>query len=439
MDAAKAGREGEKSALDCQLEVLTKQIDEVKSSSSSQIENLEREKLTLEGKISLLDEELNASRLQADELKKRVEGLDETLKVAKEENEADKKLRESLIAEKENLGNFFRKFSLIFLFSNINNCEYIFSVAETEASLKNSETRISELATVHLSEKSLLSDELAKLKQEHEEAINSRANLELKLKTLVDEIECGKEAHKVLVSEKNLLAKELDDLKKDNLEVHSLLEKAQESTGSTSEQVELLQTKLEKANEKIASLEGLQKDGEAKMKNLEEMIEENERRTEAKNSELAEMKSQLEVYEIEMNKAGETIASLESENQELANQNAVLQDENQELQANLMYGDSEQSSMMNTSSNGADKELNVKGTGKVAPRLFCDICDQFDLHETEDCPQQMMQEEESSLHSKHDSKNIVIRAYCDLCEQFGHEEVDCTSKIDEKAPSDEEF
>ncbi len=116
MDAAKAGREGEKSALDCQLEVLTKQIDEVKSSSSSQIENLEREKLTLEGKISLLDEELNASRLQADELKKRVEGLDETLKVAKEENEADKKLRESLIAEKENLGNFF---SLIFLFSNI--------------------------------------------------------------------------------------------------------------------------------------------------------------------------------------------------------------------------------------------------------------------------------------------------------------------------------
>jgi len=61
------------------------------------------------------------------------------------------------------------------------------------------------------------------------------------------------------------------------------------------------------------------------------------------------------------------------------------------------------------------------------------------LHETEDCPQQMMQEEESSLHSKHDSKNIVIRAYCDLCEQFGHEEVDCTSKIDEKAPSDEEF
>ena len=29
----------------------------------------------------------------------------------------------------------------------------------------------------------------------------------------------------------------------------------------------------------------------------------------------------------------------------------------------------------------------------VPPRMFCDICDQFDLHETEDCPTQVSKEE----------------------------------------------
>lgn len=35
--------------------------------------------------------------------------------------------------------------------------------------------------------------------------------------------------------------------------------------------------------------------------------------------------------------------------------------------------------------------LNGVDAGRVAPRLFCDICDRFDLHDTEDCPTQAMQ------------------------------------------------
>ena len=34
--------------------------------------------------------------------------------------------------------------------------------------------------------------------------------------------------------------------------------------------------------------------------------------------------------------------------------------------------------------------LNGIDTNRVAPRLFCDICDEFDLHDTEDCPTQAM-------------------------------------------------
>ena len=33
----------------------------------------------------------------------------------------------------------------------------------------------------------------------------------------------------------------------------------------------------------------------------------------------------------------------------------------------------------------------------VAPRLFCDICDAFDLHDTEDCPTQAMPDPEEEV------------------------------------------
>ena len=33
--------------------------------------------------------------------------------------------------------------------------------------------------------------------------------------------------------------------------------------------------------------------------------------------------------------------------------------------------------------------FNGVSSRQAAPRLFCDICDEFDLHDTEDCPKQV--------------------------------------------------
>jgi|LakMenEpi03Aug12_release.lakeMendotaPanAssembly.Ray.scaffolds.fasta_scaffold534665_1 hypothetical protein len=33
--------------------------------------------------------------------------------------------------------------------------------------------------------------------------------------------------------------------------------------------------------------------------------------------------------------------------------------------------------------------FNGVSSRQTAPRLFCDICDEFDLHDTEDCPKQV--------------------------------------------------
>lgn len=60
---------------------------------------------------------------------------------------------------------------------------------------------------------------------------------------------------------------------------------------------------------------------------------------------------------------------------------------------------------------------------KPAPRLFCDICDEFDKHETEDCPLQAGDERdyspppaEANNNEKKERKLPAPRKYCDSCE-----------------------
>ncbi|XP_035739446.1 CAP-Gly domain-containing linker protein 1-like isoform X6 [Vespa mandarinia] len=60
-----------------------------------------------------------------------------------------------------------------------------------------------------------------------------------------------------------------------------------------------------------------------------------------------------------------------------------------------------------------------------APRMFCDICDQFDLHETEDCPRQAQDFSEPEKIIKSPKKQSLERPYCENCETFGHDTRDC--------------
>ncbi|KAL2718981.1 restin isoform X8 [Vespula squamosa] len=60
-----------------------------------------------------------------------------------------------------------------------------------------------------------------------------------------------------------------------------------------------------------------------------------------------------------------------------------------------------------------------------APRMFCDICDQFDLHETEDCPRQAQDFSEPEKIIKSPKKPSLERPYCENCETFGHDTRDC--------------
>ncbi|XP_029693200.1 CAP-Gly domain-containing linker protein 1 isoform X2 [Takifugu rubripes] len=61
---------------------------------------------------------------------------------------------------------------------------------------------------------------------------------------------------------------------------------------------------------------------------------------------------------------------------------------------------------------------------KATPRLFCDICDCFDLHDTEDCPTQA-QSPDSVPHTAYHGNPADQRPYCDICEAFGHATESC--------------
>lgn len=52
----------------------------------------------------------------------------------------------------------------------------------------------------------------------------------------------------------------------------------------------------------------------------------------------------------------------------------------------------------------------------TTPRMFCDICDQFDLHETEDCPRQAQDFLDMEKVVKGPKKVPVERPYCKNCE-----------------------
>ncbi|KAM9801249.1 CAP-Gly domain-containing linker protein 1 [Neosynchiropus ocellatus] len=68
-----------------------------------------------------------------------------------------------------------------------------------------------------------------------------------------------------------------------------------------------------------------------------------------------------------------------------------------------------------------DKEASKR---RKKPRLFCDICDSFDLHDTEDCPTQA-QSPDSVPHTSYHGNPADQRPYCDICEAFGHATESC--------------
>uniref|UniRef100_H2T2V0 CAP-Gly domain containing linker protein 1 n=1 Tax=Takifugu rubripes TaxID=31033 RepID=H2T2V0_TAKRU len=98
---------------------------------------------------------------------------------------------------------------------------------------------------------------------------------------------------------------------------------------------------------------------------------------------------------------------------ELQRKNEELKDKLEKMAAAALNGNN---SSDQNNYDDHDKEPVKK---KLPPRLFCDICDCFDLHDTEDCPTQT-QTPDSPPHTTYHGSKGEERPYCDICEVFGH-------------------
>lgn len=58
----------------------------------------------------------------------------------------------------------------------------------------------------------------------------------------------------------------------------------------------------------------------------------------------------------------------------------------------------------------------MKEKKKPPPRMYCDICELFDAHDTEDCPIQASDPDIFVPHDKKERKLPPPRKYCESCE-----------------------
>ncbi|XP_026715309.1 CAP-Gly domain-containing linker protein 1 isoform X10 [Athene cunicularia] len=164
----------------------------------------------------------------------------------------------------------------------------------------------------------------------------------------------------------------------------------------------------------VKSLESDKLKLEEKVKNLEQKLKENNEQPLTVTSSSGDIAANLLQDEIAKEKQHEI---------DFLNSVIVdLQRRNEELNSKIQR-------MCEAALNGNEEEINnydseEESLSKKKPRLFCDICGCFDLHDTEDCPTQAQMLEEPP-HSAHHGSRREERPYCDTCEVFGHWTADC--------------
>ncbi|XP_041501931.1 CAP-Gly domain-containing linker protein 1 isoform X1 [Microtus oregoni] len=151
---------------------------------------------------------------------------------------------------------------------------------------------------------------------------------------------------------------------------------------------------------------------ELKVKNLELQLKENKRQ-------LSSSSGNINTQAEEDERAQESQQMIDFLNSVIVD----LQRKNQDLKMKVEM-------MSEAALNGNGDDLNSYDSddqekqSKKKPRLFCDICDCFDLHDTEDCPTQT-QVSEDPPHSTHHGSRSEERPYCEICEMFGHWATNC--------------
>uniref|UniRef100_A0A1A8QSR9 CAP-Gly domain-containing protein n=1 Tax=Nothobranchius rachovii TaxID=451742 RepID=A0A1A8QSR9_9TELE len=186
------------------------------------------------------------------------------------------------------------------------------------------------------------------------------------------------------------------------------------------QQVENLRSELAAVHEESASLKTLQRTIqtlEQDKANLQERVRRLEKDLTAGPDNINKSLGDATLDQMREDKeTAESQAAVEFLNSvivDLQRKNEELKDKLEKMAAAALNGNNPNEL---ESDNGYDQQ---PAKSKLPPRLFCDICDCFDLHDTEDCPTQE-QMPDSPPHTTYHGNKSDERPYCDTCEVFGH-------------------
>ena len=277
--------------------------------------------------------------------------------------------------------------------------------------------RESNLATMsrHLSSKdSVIEDMRSQFDQVTEEFHLEREDLqapldELKSKTSRLEGELARVKRDLRESES--LRSELAKYKVQCAELQESLRQSQQERGAERASVLVQEEECHRLQQELASAKRLLKQREEESSQQQLMLVELEESNRRKNSRLILMEQNyLQNGDVNEKLGNETLED------PLGSQNYRLDDD----LSTLPFSTTPDESL-------ADSPTNP--WGQQTTRLYCDICEQFDLHDTEDCP---IQNENDSTEDNFQTPKLVLayseREYCEVCEMFGHSSESCDTQ-----------
>ncbi|XP_028828644.1 CAP-Gly domain-containing linker protein 1 isoform X2 [Denticeps clupeoides] len=421
----------EREVADLQIRLVTAlKSDGVRSSSPplqdkrmrellSELEGKQKEVVTLQLKLNSCEKERNGLEVQLESMKQKLlMSSEESQKAA----EIFQEMEKSVKADKEKIDQIYTE------------------KANLEKQMESQKQQQKAL----FEEQERQMKELREKMDEAEEKISRDRKRTRLLEEKVEELKAYKEqaqeADKVskdleqMHQEKQDIQLQLEALKQKNLRFQEERSRSGEHPSSESQRTESPGTEMDRSNvsmsEKDKELESLRNEiavlrGENAMaKTLQSAVESLEKDKAQLQSRVQGLEQRLGGQETaDGDKISSGDAALEQlrEEKEFAEGqinflNSVivdLQRKNEELKAKLQK-------MVVTEFNGNEEnETKRRSKKKMPPRVFCDICDCFDLHDTEDCPTQT-QLPDSPPHTTYHGSRGDERPYCNICETFGH-------------------
>uniref|UniRef100_H2YS32 CAP-Gly domain-containing protein n=1 Tax=Ciona savignyi TaxID=51511 RepID=H2YS32_CIOSA len=262
-------------------------------------------------------------------------------------------------------------------------------------------------------------------KREKNSTLDSRcAEFQKSVETLTESLE---KVNSEFAESKSRLEDENKNLEAKNIELEKSLDDSKEKSGAVTTELLELKTKQKVLEENYSELE---KGKESVVKDLNEIRQSNQ----LLSGEVEKLKCEKQILESDVCEKNQLLQSSNQQQTQVCYSNGsdgvqvdflntVIFDQQQKIKM-LTDKIEELERMMLGDEDEDHAGLDGTESRKLAPRLFCDICDIFDAHETEDCPTQSMVDPDEGSASHHYERG-EIRPYCEDCEAFGHSTEDC--------------